>query len=144
MTYWQRLQYLRISSLQRRRERYIILHMWKVLHGHISNDIGVQFTAGGRLGTRAVVPRIVKNSLAAAQTAYDGSFAVMGPRLWNCLPAQINQITEFQVFKTQLSRFLDAIPDQPPVAGYSRRSTNSVLDSTSGELQKAIPRSDEQ
>ena len=142
MNYWQRLQYLRISSLQRRRERYIILHMWKMIHGHVSNDIGVKDTKGGRLGTRAEIPSMV--CLGAAQTKYDKSFAVMGPKLWNCLPAQINQITEFQVFKTQLSRFLDAIPDQPPVTGYSRRSTNSILDIDNGELHRAIPRSDEQ
>ena len=142
MNYWQRLQYLRISSLQRRRERYIILHMWKMIHGHVSNDIGVKDTKGGRLGTRAEIPSMV--CLGAAQTKYDNSFAVMGPKLWNCLPAQINQITEFQVFKTQLSRFLDAIPDQPPVTGYSRRSTNSILDIDNGELHRAIPRSDEQ
>eukprot|EP00116_Pleurobrachia_bachei_P001956 sb/3462218/ len=125
MTYWQRLQYLRISSLQRRRERYIILHMWKMLHGHISNDIGVQFTAGGRLGTRAVVPRIVKNSLAAAQTAYDGSFAVMGPRLWNCLPAQINQITEFQY---QWGVAESDTPIGRAVAGERHRSNRNETD----------------
>ena len=30
MDYWERLKYLRIQSLQRRRERFMIIHLWKV------------------------------------------------------------------------------------------------------------------
>ena len=30
LTYWERLKYLRIQSLQRRRERYVIIHTWKI------------------------------------------------------------------------------------------------------------------
>ena len=30
LPYWERLKYLRIQSLQRRRERYIIIHTWKI------------------------------------------------------------------------------------------------------------------
>jgi hypothetical protein len=32
LNYWDRLRTLKLMSLQRRRERYIILQMWKVLH----------------------------------------------------------------------------------------------------------------
>ena len=104
MDYWQRLQYLGLSFLQHRRERYSVIHMWKTMHGLVSNDLKIRFTTGGRLGVRAVVPKLTKLSTMAKQTAYDGSFAVMGPRLWNCLPAKLNQIDEFQEFKVQLSR----------------------------------------
>jgi len=137
MDYWQRLQYLGLSSLQRRRERYSILHMWKIMHGLVSNDLKIRFTTGGRLGVRAVVPKLTKLSTMAKQTAYDGSFAVMGPRLWNCLPAKLNQIDEFQVFKVQLSRYLTSFSDCPPVTGYVRSSRNSILDMrlNDGELQ---------
>ena len=31
--YWERLANLGIMSLQRRRERYSIIHCWKILHG---------------------------------------------------------------------------------------------------------------
>ena len=31
--YWDRLKQLSLMSLQRRRERYIIIHMWKILNG---------------------------------------------------------------------------------------------------------------
>ena len=32
LNYWQRLKALDLMSLQRRRERYIIIHLWKILH----------------------------------------------------------------------------------------------------------------
>ena len=33
LDYWGRLKKLSLMSLQRRRERYLLLHMWKILHG---------------------------------------------------------------------------------------------------------------
>ena len=52
--YWDRLQRLSLMSLQRRRERFILLHMWKILHHHTSNDINVQFVSRPRFGNLAV------------------------------------------------------------------------------------------
>ena len=37
LPYWERLKYLRIQSLQRRRERYIIIHTWKILNDLTNN-----------------------------------------------------------------------------------------------------------
>ena len=56
MGYWDRLQHLKILSLQRRRERYMIIHVWKILHEVVPNGTGLLFTEHTRLGTRAVVP----------------------------------------------------------------------------------------
>ena len=39
--YWERLKVLNIMSLQRRRERYLILHMWKLLNNKTSNDLNI-------------------------------------------------------------------------------------------------------
>ena len=33
LDYWQRLKALKLMSLQRRRERYMLIHMWKILNG---------------------------------------------------------------------------------------------------------------
>ena len=44
LNYWQRLQKLSLMSLQKRRERYIILHTWKILNKKTSNDLHVQFS----------------------------------------------------------------------------------------------------
>ena len=39
MDYWERLKYLNLPSLQRRRERYIVINAWKILHKKAPNDI---------------------------------------------------------------------------------------------------------
>ena len=52
----QHLQHLGLFSLQRRRERYIIIHMWKVLHGLSPNDLNITFGESGRLGIKAKLP----------------------------------------------------------------------------------------
>ena len=44
MSYWERLKALKIQSLQRRRERYVIIHTWKILNNLTNNDIGISFT----------------------------------------------------------------------------------------------------
>ena len=81
LDYWTRLKHLNIMSLQRRRERYIILQVWKVLNGVCPNDVGLTFRPVSRLGIQAVVPSLVSASSAANQSIYDRSFAVVGPRL---------------------------------------------------------------
>ena len=58
--YWGRLKKLSLMSLQRRRERYIILHMWKILNKSTSNDLNIQFNQRHRLGIQAIVPPIRK------------------------------------------------------------------------------------
>ena len=128
LDYWERLQKLSLMSLQRRRERYIILHMWKLLHGDVSNDLRIEFVNRGRTGIKAKVPTLKGRSSVANQSLYDNSFAVFGPHLWNCLPAVINTITTFEQFKERLTSFLMRIPDKPPTKGYSTSNSNSILD----------------
>ena len=73
LNYWQRLKALNLMSLQRRRERYLIIHMWKVLHCKCPNDIGIQFSV------------TLKSSSQCNQALHDNSFEVTGPRLWNVI-----------------------------------------------------------
>ena len=51
-----RLKFLNLPSLQRRRERYIIINTWKILHKKAPNDIKMVFYESDRLGVRAKVP----------------------------------------------------------------------------------------
>ena len=81
LNYWQRLKALDLMSLQRRREGYLIIHMWKVLHYKCPNDIGIQFSVTLRHGQKAVVSSIAKSSSQHNQALHDNSFAVTGPRL---------------------------------------------------------------
>ena len=43
MNYWERLVHLKLMSLQRRRERYTIVMMWKILHNVVPNCCNIEF-----------------------------------------------------------------------------------------------------
>ena len=92
MIYWEQLAGLKLKSLQRRRERYIITQMWKLLYKITSTDVNVKFRQTIRLGWKAVVPRWENYSRAADQNLYKNSFAVVGPQLWKTLPDTLNSI----------------------------------------------------
>ena len=128
LNYWQRLQALGLMSLQRRRERYIIIQMWKVLHNLCPNDVKIQFNAPSRHGITAKIPSLSKCSSQHNQTLYDSSFAVLGPKLWNYLPSHLPAIADLVGFKQKLTIFLLSFPDNPPVGGYVTVNNNSLLD----------------
>ena len=126
--YWDRLKELRLSSLQRRRERYMIIHAWKILHGICPNDINMVFKDNPRLGNKVVIPPLAKKATALAKTLYDNSFAVKAGRLWNTLPRDVNTQCKLECFKAKLGSFLDSFPDTPPTPGYTASNTNSLID----------------
>ena len=128
LDYWQRLKALNLMSLQRRRERYIIIYMWKVLHSRCPNDINITFSDSSRHGQRATVPSLSKSCSQRNQSLYDNSLAVIGPRLWNIIPPSLHSIEDPLNFKIKLTEFIRAFPDEPSVAGYKCRNSNSLLD----------------
>ena len=126
--YWKRLKEMSLMSLQRRRERYIMLQVWKIVNGVSPNDIGMEFRESSRRGMIAITPPLVQGSSQRNQSLYDGSFTVLGSRLWNVIPADVKSLKTFLPFKEKLSEFLTTFPDNPPVRGYSCVNSNSLLD----------------
>ena len=63
-TYWERLQKLNLMSLQRRRERFIIITIWKIFNGISPNDLNIQKYTSARRGLRAVIPPLSKTATA--------------------------------------------------------------------------------
>ena len=114
-------------SLQRRRERIIILHMWKILNKSTSNDLNIQFNQRNCLGIQAIVPPIRKKSSQAFQTLYENSFSVKVSKLWNSIPYDLTGIKTLDDFKSKLTKFLLLIPDKPPIRGYTSPNSNSIL-----------------
>ena len=127
LDYWERLKKLSLMSLQRRRERYILVHMWKILYGQTSNDLQIQFHSRSRLGTLATIPSLSRASSSRHQSMYDSSFTVLGPKLWNAMPYYLNGIADFAPFKSRLTAFMLSVPDKPPVRGYTTPNSNSLL-----------------
>ena len=125
LSYWQRLKSLDLMSLQRRRERYSIIHIFKILNQLAPNDLQLIFYETGRRGICCKVPPLVKNSKSRFQSLYDDSFAVTGARLWNLIPKIIKRKDSPESFKSALTKHIMLIPDHPPVPGIS--SQNSLL-----------------
>lgn len=127
MSYWDRLKKLKLLSLQRRRERYCIIQVWKMINNHAPNDVKMQFTRHSRHGIKAKIPSLNTNAQLSVQSDYDNSFGVRAAQLWNVLPSETNTLETLDSFKIALGRFLERFPDTPPVPGYTPANDNSLL-----------------
>ena len=128
LDYWARLRKLGIMSLQRRRERYIIIHTWKILNGRAPNDINMLFKDTLRHGKRAIVPPTNNSAQRSVASHYENSFGISAAKLWNVLPANVNKHTALEPFKIALGKFLEGFPDTPPLDGYSPATNNSLME----------------
>ena len=126
--YWTRLKKLKLLSLQRRRERYTIIHVWKIVNDKAPNGIDMKFYTSERLGVRAIVPSFNNTAQRSVSTAYDNSFGVKAARLWNILPKDVNTQSTLDGFKIVLGAFIQRFPDMPPATGYTPPNSNSLLD----------------
>ena len=118
MGYWERLSHLQMISQQRRLERYRIIYVWKVLKG-LAPYCGISADSKNRLGRICSIPKLVNTSSSKIKTLRVNCFQVHGPRLFNCLPIQLRNLTRCTVdeFKAQLDKVLSMVPDEPEVSG---------------------------
>ncbi len=137
LSYWDQLKSLNLYSLQRRRERYIIIYTWRILEGSAPNisegPTSISALWHARRGRSCYVPTIRPSVPARIQNIRRASLGVKGPRLFNCLPIHLRNLTEVSTasFKAALDKYLQSIPDEPLIPGYTMyRSvdTNSILD----------------
>ena len=100
-------------SQERRMERYKIIYIWKVLEGRVPS-CGITFVNNERKGRLCIIPALKKCNQ-SIQTLRENSFQIAGPKLFNCLPAQIRNITKCTIdeFKMKLDQYLAGIPDEP-------------------------------
>ena len=136
LDYWSQLKKLHLYSLERRRERYMIIYIWRILEHQVPD-----LTSGkiypinevGRLGRKSSSPPISNNAPSDIKNIRYGSLSVRGPQLFNTLPAELRNLTNCPVesFKRALDRFLTDIPDEPQIPGYTsmrRADSNSLVD----------------
>ena len=133
-SYWDRLKKLDLYSLERRRERYSILYVYKILIGLSPNfeehRFRIKTKFSQRRGLHCKLPNIVNTARSRIKTLADQSFAVRGPKLFNGLPKYLRtDDLSFDAFKRCLDRFLSHVPDQPSLPGYYQpASSNGLLD----------------
>ena len=130
LNYWQRLKILNMYSLERRRERYIIIYVWKMISGLVPN-IGITTKTHSRHGRTCKVRKIATNATCRIKTICAASLRVRGCALFNTLPKAVRTSNEVTVdgFKRQLDKYLATVADEPALPHYSSRSdTNSLID----------------
>eukprot|EP00116_Pleurobrachia_bachei_P000518 sb/3460780/ len=125
LDYWDRLKFLGLWSLQRRRDRFKILTMWKIWRGLLPNHSNITFRNSPRLGPSAERP-LGKASLKSVNTMIYNSFTSSAIALFNAMPAHMKTQETLAGAKSALDSFLAEIPDKPPVKGYSCPNNNSV------------------
>ena len=130
LNYWQRLSQYKVYSQERRRERYMIVFLWKVSQGMVSG-YNIQFSSKhGRRGRSALPHSLVLSSPSSVRRARENSLGVKGARIFNLIPADIRNLDGANVdqFKKALDTFLEIVPDQPTVPGLGRSAeTNSLI-----------------
>ena len=133
LTYWDRLSYLKLFSVERRRERYITLYVYKIIQNMVPNFNDQRFAIKTYLSVRGDrlcrIPAISRSSKNKVKTMVENSFAVQGPKLFNCLPAELRNIQgSLMAFKVKFDQFLNKLNDKPCTPGYHQPATsNSII-----------------
>ena len=125
--YWTRLEKLQIMSLQRRREKQIIILVWKLKNNSIPNDINLEFEENKYNSKIKAVFKPLPRKTGKLQSSFENSFIIKGAKLWNKLPPNLTKISNIHSFRTRLDKFLKLFPDEPPVHGYYHKTKNSIL-----------------
>ena len=132
LNYWERLKTLKLYSLERRRERYMAIYIWKVVAGLAPNLGGTREIVvhqSDRRGRICRVPPVARTAMARIQRLQEDSLPVLGARLFNCLPAETRGYSgSLETFKVKVDKFLSTVPDCPTLPHYYQcESTNSIL-----------------
>lgn len=131
LTYWERLKELNLFSLERRRERYLILYVYKIMIGHTTNNLNLIFYDHQRLGRLCRIERVHPRATTRTKTLKENAFAIRGPLLYNTLPRHLRDPNNrsLESYKKDLDKFLWTIPDQPKLPHYHLRAeSNSIID----------------
>ena len=109
-------------SLERRRERYRIIYVWKILEKLVPNietNGEIKEQMNERTGRSCHVKTNVINSCYKARRLRDHSFSWNACLAFNSLPKSIRNISSCSVetFKTKLDKYLLTILDEPQITG---------------------------
>ena len=136
LDYHQRLKKLNLYSLERRRERYLIINAWQQVEGLTENTLGLKARRIGR--SRRIVSTNIplgingKRVKERDRTLIHNSTARKMERLFNAIPQNIRNTTgkTKDTFKCHLDKWLRSIPDTPKIDGYGvtvAAESNSIV-----------------
>ena len=140
LNYHQRLKQLGMYSMERRRERYLIINAWQQIENEKENILKLETgnsddpeekTMGRR---RCIKSPVIPTTLSGGyRTVIHNSTARQMERLFNALPYRLQTVTgvRTETFKRKLDEWLRTIPDTPKIDDYGASvgvSTNSLVD----------------
>ena len=122
LEYHERLKAMKITSLQRRYERYKIFYIKKILSDKVPNiGIGILHDFNHRNGL------ILETMNPKCSNLRKATFQFSAPRIFNKLPKDLrNFIGSYETFKIHLDSFLDMIPDIPRICMGTKHHSNSL------------------
>ena len=118
--YYNRLKILNVYSCERRRDRYLLLYIFKIIHGKVPNP-GLSYKWSSRRGKVLSVPPVLSSKPSRASTLLHHSFTRRAPRLFNCLPQSLRNLPDNipkESLKRRVDDFLKNITDEPRIPGY--------------------------
>ena len=143
LDYHERLKKLNLYSLERRRERFMIIYGWQQLEEKRENILRLTETKSER-ARMIITPRIPNMANGKRLSRVEKRQIYNCPsrkvqRLFNCIPGTIRNLTGVttDTFKSHLDKWLKTVPDQPRGGGYSERV---AAESNSIQHQAAIMR----
>ena len=128
MNYHQRLKSLKLYSLERRRERYMIINTWQQLEGQRDNLM--DFKVNERSRHRTIKSTRVKwNGNNKNSSIIYNSPALKMMRLFNAIPEDIRDTTgvKLEIFKRKLDKWLKLVPDTPIIDNYRAAAESNSL-----------------
>merc|ERR1711895_344905 len=138
LNYHERLKKLKMYSLERRRDRYLIIYGWQQIENIKENVLKLELS--GRNSNRRIKQRQASNYgaekeriLPSIKTKIHHCPARKIERAFNCMPRELRDITgvKTDTFKKHLDKWLSVIPDQPRGGGYAGQvaaNSNSIQD----------------
>ena len=117
--YDERLKLLNLYSVQRRRDRYQIIYLWKIIEGLVPNlSTPITCTYSERRGRSCVVSHVNMGRLG---TLSYNSFRWRSIRMFNKLPKYVRIVSSCSIdkFKSQLDKHLRNIVDLPCQSGFN-------------------------
>ena len=131
LNYWERLEHLKLYSVERRHERYQIIYAWKIIEDHIVSPDDFELS---NINSRTGRKFLIFNPQGASRSALNklhNTPLYRTMKSFNSLPKKIRNITGLSTenFKYQLDRFISNVPDQPNIPGYKKPAlSNSICD----------------
>ena len=122
LTYENRLKDLNLYFIQRKKDRYQINYVWKILKEKVTNLNSPTVTnSSGRLGRLCIKKHVTSDRIGSIA---HNSFRWRAIRLFNSLPKSVRNIrdVDISVFNRSLDYFLRTLRDSPTELGVIAKS----------------------